>query len=507
MPHAELSPYHPKATQIMMAPKTTALALLLGICSPLLAQEQAGIRLSGYGGINSALLNPAATALSSWHWDVNLLEGAAHAWNNYAYMEQTSLLHLWQQRDGLDIIAAPDLPRGELPPTSATIVDFERDDRRRAALALGSLLGPSFYFSIGEQHRLGLLTRLRFMSTARGVDTQFSYYDYFNRPFFSEFEVSPFSMAAVGWSEIGLHYAFRGETGSGQIAWGATLKALQGFEGGYWHNASAFRLQKQPNDFLSGSPIDFRYGHTNSNLDGDGFAPQRNGGGLGLDLGLSWTIDGAADAPYHWKMGVSLIDFGRLSFNRNARNHQVRTNSQTTINTTPYRSYAALNESESYLAFFSSQALGDSAASLTGESFSLWLPAALSLQIDHALGGPLYVGAALVQGLPMNPGLRRGSLLVLSPRLESRWLEAALPVSLYDWQSLRLGMAVRLAFLTIGTDHLGSIFRRTDFYGTDFYLALKVNPFKNAADQGWQRGSKRSRPGGGNRGKVRCYQF
>jgi hypothetical protein len=490
-----------------MFPKTVALALAIGLLSTLSAQEQSGIRLSGYGGINSALLNPAAPALSPWRWDVNLVEGAAHAWNNYAYLEETSLLSLWRQRGELELISAPDLPRRERPRGDEIIVDYARDARRRSALVLGSVLGPSFYFSLGEQHRLGMLTRLRFMGTARGVDNDLSYYDYDQQPFFDDFEVAPFSMAAIGWSELGLNYAFAGETGVGQFAFGATLKILQGFEGAYWQNTGSFLLQKQPNDFLSGGPIDFAYGHTNSNLDGDGLRPQRNGGGLGLDLGVSWTIDGAADAPYLWKMGVSLIDFGRLSFSRNTRDYRVRTNAPTTVDLAAYRSFQNLDEGEDYLAFFSSQVLGDSSAALAGEAFGLWLPAALGFQFDRALGGPLYLGAALVQGLPMNPGLRRGSLLVLSPRLESRWLEAALPVSLYDWQSLRVGMAVRLAFLTIGTEHLGSIFGRSDFYGTDFYLALKVNPFGNGADQGWQRGSGRSRPGGGNRGKVRCYQF
>lgn len=495
---------------LIMIPRTIALALLLGLFSTISAQEQLGIRLSGYGGINSTLLNPAYHATTPLRWDINLAEGAAHFWNNYAYMQETSLLSLWQQRDNLDFIAAPDLPRGEQPQANTIVIDFNRDQRSRSTLALGSLLGPSFYFSIGEQHRIGLITRLRVMGTARGVDNQFSYYNYYPRPFFSEFEVAPFSSAIGAWSEVGLNYAYLAETGSGQIAIGATVKALQAYEGSYWQNASAFRLQKLPNDSLSGSPVDFRYGLTSSNLNAESFLPERNGGGIGLDLGLTLTIDGDADAPYLWKLGVSLIDLGRINFNRNAKKYQVRTSSQTIIGTDAYRSFISLEQSEDYLDFFSSQALGDSTAALVGQSFGFWLPAALSLQVDHALGGPVFIGAALIQGLPLNPGLRRGSLLAISPRLESRWLEAALPVSLYDWQSLRVGLAVRLAFLTIGTDHLGSIFRKSDLRGSDFYLALKVNPFSKAEppSRGWQGGgNKRTRVGNGNKGRVKCYEF
>jgi len=62
---------------------------------------------------------------------------------------------------------------------------------------------------------------------------------------------------------------------------------------------------------------------------------------------------------------------------------------------------------------------------------------------------------------------------------------------------LQIGAAVRLAFLTLGSENLGSFLGRKSLTGTDFYAAIKINPFR----LGWKGG-------GGRKGKeVKCYQF
>ena len=65
-------------------------------------------------------------------------------------------------------------------------------------------------------------------------------------------------------------------------------------------------------------------------------------------------------------------------------------------------------------------------------------------------------------------------------------------------------MTFKLGFLYLGTDNLGSLVGNTDLTGTDFYAALKVNPFNlglGKKDKGF--GQKRR----SNRGSVKCYDF
>ena len=49
-----------------------------------------------------------------------------------------------------------------------------------------------------------------------------------------------------------------------------------------------------------------------------------------------------------------------------------------------------------------------------------------------------------------------------------------MPLSLYNWQLVRLGLALRVYGITIGTDKLGGYFHFSDFTGLDFYLSFKV---------------------------------
>jgi len=94
--------------------------------------------------------------------------------------------------------------------------------------------------------------------------------------------------------------------------------------------------------------------------------------------------------------------------------------------------------------------------------------------------------------------VERGNLLAVTPRYESRWVSGFLPVSVYNWQHFQIGAAVRLAFLTFGTENIGSFFGRESLTGADFYAAIKINPFKS----GWKNG------GGGRKSQsVKCYEF
>ena len=112
----------------------------------------------------------------------------------------------------------------------------------------------------------------------------------------------------------------------------------------------------------------------------------------------------------------------------------------------------------------------------------------------------VYINATLVQRIPIGDiSVERGNLFALTPRYESRWISAFLPVSVYNWQQVQVGTAVRLAFLTFGTENIGSFLGSKSLTGADFYAAIKINPFQ----MGWKNG------GGGNRKSksVKCYEF
>ena len=468
------------------------------------SQEQLGLRLSNYAGINSTVLNPAYHSTTPFNWDVNIVEGAVHFTNNYAYLSQTNVPYLWRNRENLNFLLASDLTPEKPTPPNTVIVDFNNDNRSRYLYSLTSVMGPSFFVRLGQNHTIGLITRVRTVSSARGVDNDFSYYDYNSRPFFEDISIDPFRTATAGWAELGLNYSYSMPTANGQFTIGATLKGLRAYEGAYFNNESLFQLQKLPGDSLAGTAIDFSYAHTTTALEElENYEPQNNGNGFALDLGVTYSIEGYSDAIYDWKFGASITDLGWLNFNKNTSAYEVRIDDPLSIATAAYQDIQSLEGAEEYIEYFSFQTLGDSSAANTSNQFRLGLPTAFSLQASKSFGQYAYVDAVFVQGIPIsNATLQRGSLLALNPRFEHRWFEAALPIVVSNWQRPTVGLSVRLAFLTLGTDHLGSIIGNNDLYGSDFYVALKVNPFSIGDGDG--RGGS-IRQGARKRSKVKCY--
>lgn len=490
------------------------LSFLLALNSIASAQEQLGLRLSNYSGINSTVINPAYHNTSPFKWDVNLVEGAFHVSNNYAYIEETGLLDLYRNGEKLNFLIKSEPDSDVQLDPNDRLVDFDDNSRKRFGNILSSVMGPSFFVSLNPQHRIGLITKWRFMGSTQDLPTILSYYAYDAQKFFNEFSIDPFRGAAASWTELGLNYAFTTETANGSLSFGLTAKYLTGYEAAFVRNVNTFEYEKLPGDSISSlSSLRLLYGFTNSNLDSDGFDLSQNGQGLAFDLGMVFTIGGGYEAgDYDWKFGFSLLDLGRINFNKNAQLHELNGNDVLIVDTEGYKDFDSVEDFEASIQDLSLQTLGDLDASLVAESFKVALPSAISVQADRAISPHFYIGAAYMQGFPMgDASIRRGSLLALAPRYESRWFEAMLPITYYNWEDVKLGLSLRLAFLTLGTDHLGSIFARSDFYGTDFYVALKFNPFKiNKGDDNEDKGIRsggRTRGIGGGNGRVKCYQF
>jgi hypothetical protein len=97
--------------------------------------------------------------------------------------------------------------------------------------------------------------------------------------------------------------------------------------------------------------------------------------------------------------------------------------------------------------------------------------------------------------------------LAVVPRYEQRWFSFSLPIVLNDWRSLRMGVAARLGFLYLGTDNVGSFFKKEKLTGGDFYAGLKINAFSlgQREKRGYHRDDGSTARGRQKRGKIKCY--
>ena len=77
--------------------------------------------------------------------------------------------------------------------------------------------------------------------------------------------------------------------------------------------------------------------------------------------------------------------------------------------------------------------------------------------------------------------------MAIIPRYETKYFELSVPISLYDYNYPRVGIAARFYFITIGTERLGTYLGLSDMNGMDIYASIKI---------GINKGSCKERCGG-----------
>ncbi len=468
---------------------------LIGM-TELSAQEQLGLRTGYYSGVSGLIINPASGPGSAFNWEVNLVSAGVFAENNYGFAYNTNVPTILRQLP--EAAVATDYNSEVEFPDNTIIADYYDNQKRKFAFAQADVMGPSFMVNLASGHSFGLFTRMRAAASTVDIPAEMNYYFFDRTPLGEEFNIAPFQVAAMSWSEIGVNYAYRIPLAEGYLDIGASVKFLQGYEAVYLDSRRNFGLtQLEGEDFDINSP-EFEIAYTTSNAQGEYEGISRNGSGVGIDLGMMVTIEDYED-DYVWKFGASLLDLGRIRFRNNAARHLIRFDDVSEFDSDDYRDVDTFDE---YMALLSEQMLDDPEASFAGNDFAIWLPGALSFQAEYQAMPGLFVGGVWVQRLPyQQPAIRRGNLFSIIPRYERRWFGFSLPLSVYNYQNFNFGAAMRIGFLTFGSENLGSWTGRSDFTGTDFYVGLKINPFK--LNLGFGGGGGRGNSGKG----VRCYEF
>lgn len=468
----------------------------------LLGQEQLGLRLENYSGINSVFLNPAATISTPIKWDVNIASVGFFFENNYGFVRDASALALYSQREELDVRYAGDVTNENLLPENAFVADYFNDGKDRYVSALLMVHGPSAMVKI-KKHTVGAFYNYRFAFGAPNIPTNLSFYTYDMRELFETFPVSPFDGNMMIWDELGINYAYKVETNAGFLSFGANIKYLRGKEAAYFENVNTFDLVKVGQDSIASESATFNYGLTTASIDAETFANKTTGTGFGLDVGISATFGGYKDEGYTLKIGGALLDFGYVDFAGEAQQHQVSLTQYTDITIDDFDDIQEVAQYNELLQRFSEVTTGSPTESLQENSFRMLLPTGISLQADYSFTENIFLNATIVQGFRLGkPGIARNSIAAITPRYEHRWYSLQMPIVLHDYQNFRIGLAARLAFLVIGTDNLGGVLGRTsDFTGTDFYVGLKVNPF-NTNSSDFYSGPGRKKLG---RKKIKCY--
>lgn len=489
-----------------------AIVFAILICrTAVFSQEQLGMRLERYAGIYSASLNPANTAFNPNRWEISLFSADVFLENSYAYLRNTSLPHAL--RNTSKIVSVIDTSAENPPVRDAIFQDYFDGKRKMHAVVQARVTGPSFSFRLGEDRVLGLVTAFRTGISSYKIPRVLAYRTISDLPINQAVNIPPAGVQGLAWAEIGLHYSHRNTDADVYTAFGATPRLLLGFEGFFSRAQSAFDYTQRPGDTVTFGSARWDYALTTGNFTNhsDSVRARVQGKGFGLDIGYAWAApdeEGEGDEDYLWRFGVSLIDAGFIRFGKNAERHHIEFDTLVTVTDADF---PPRDNPHDLIGDASRAFLNDPAASLRARAFSMGLPTALSVQFDAKVAPHLYISGLIVQRVPlMRYSLQRPSTVAVAPRFEHRWLSLSLPVVLDDWRSLRMGLAARLGFLYLGTDHLGSFFKKEKLTGADFYIGLKINAFSiliNKKEGGGYSTSGDGKESRQKRRKIKCYEF
>jgi hypothetical protein len=447
------------------------------------AQEMLGFVNSNYAGIHSAIINPSGLTNSKYFLDINFLTLGVSIENNYVFISKSDY------KFSRFLSTNPQFPAH--PPDNQATYDYYNTNLKKAFANI-RVLGPSVMLSYGD-HAFGLTTGFRTVISGRNIPYEIAKFGYSSLDFKPQHRINykdyrGFNMAAMSWAEIGITYAyvfkkFNMENWSA----GISIKRLLGVAGAYANidnidymlvnkdTANVYNLNAESGYSL---PVDYQ---SNDLIR----TPVFRGGGFGFDIGITYkkTIKGQQNIryseicakpfiPYRYKIGVSIIDLGRISFKKNAQ--KLVFNDVSTywpdINNFAYVNIgSAVRE-------LSRRFYGDTHELLKGNRIKIGLPTAISLQVDVHYIGNWYLNGTLIYPIRLNSAsLVRPSEVALTPRYETDYFEVDIPVSLYDFYKPRIGISARLGIFTVGTDKLGGFFHLNDFTGLDFYFAVKLN--------------------------------
>jgi hypothetical protein len=213
--------------------------------------------------------------------------------------------------------------------------------------------------------------------------------------------------------------------------------------------------------------------------------PRFRGKGLGFDLGIiyqkkkqevqSERVDKLCAqnyTPYQYKIGVSLLDIGRIKFTQNAEK-LVLDNVSTDWYGILYNQYTSVRD---FTNLVSNQFYGDTTSLIQGNEIKIALPLALSVQTDVNFYKNWFVNGTMVLPLQISKsGLRRPALLAVTPRYETALFDISMPITLFDWTEPRIGLSARFLWFFVGTEKLSGFFHYKDFTGLDFYFGAKIS--------------------------------
>lgn len=427
-----------------------------------LSQEEYGIAHSNYAPTKTFLHNPTNTLDNKVWLDIHVVGAGAFIHNNYVFLKGTQFSMI------------PDLFTNQDNWPEFQFKEGANNKRGYQELDL-QLLSATYQY---KRHGFGFSSRIRQSFDFRRLPGEVAQlltngtYDYdglygqvigVNKMF-----INQMAFLDLGFSYSNQFYHFAHET----MGAGITLKYLMGFAGA---GIKIDDLEYNVQNPLTTEFYTFN-GTVASGTPGDGIS---GGSGVAVDLGFVYKktlhnvthyepySEASACEPYDYKykLSAAIVDFGYINFNKNATRQDVESSLSNT----------ALDDGALQLSTFDQFVSSNFTNITTTDKFRMLTPAAINVMGDYNFENYYHLSGYVSQAFFRRNalGVKRPSVWAVTGRYQRKWFEGSGTISMMNFNDLRLGVAARFGYLTIGTDKLISYLGVRDFYGTDFYFNLR----------------------------------
>ena len=445
------------------------LLLLVCLCygSKSIAQNAFGALHSNFTPTNSLYLNPSSMLDSKVWLDINIVGAGVYVNNDLVNLNNHSLISLLMGATVLD-----------------TDLDYNQNQKKYHAYNRNFVAAPSVVWNQGD-HAAGLSIGARSYTGARNVPDYIARFIENGVPEFDaqhdiDYSAENLRVASINFSEIKLSYGYTFlKKGRNMFMGGITVSKFFSLAGGGANiynfdfnvdNDSLISIENIETDLMMTPEIVFNAK-----------------GGIGLDIGFTFQKmlgdatgyyphspkSGCRELGYKYKLGLSIVDIGSVKFSTEDILY-----AGYNFDSYNWENYvdSEVNE-ENPLDLFASQERNITEGNVRKPN-KVRLPTFVSGQFDYNIwDSKVYVNATVIQGVPVSKnkfGLRHANSLSITPRYESYLIDFALPISLYEYRYPQLGASLRVGPLTLGTDKLINWFKKSNIYGADIYVYLKV---------------------------------
>jgi hypothetical protein len=417
-------------------------------------------------GVTALGHNPAFFAASPLIWDAQLLSGGTFVETDYVFIHHSNVSHLLTTSKSIERF----IPEVHLQMSDQHLyyqfVEGQKPMRHNVNAFAGT---PAFATRINHKWSAGFYVKMRQAFSVENQDPELSL------PILEAWQIpttkniAPTNAVGMVWSEYALNIAHTTKISGKSLSIGLNTKLLVGHQGLYVHSPDHLNITKLYDHFMAGE-ANVEYAFTY--LDEE-FNLNANGLGLGIDIGVVFSEQ---DGDHPWRLSAAITDLGAVNFTKHGERHYIRTETNAII---PEPTFDNVNNIREFAAALSNSIYNNPSATLQGNDFGILTPAGFNFNFDMQIANNVFFNGSAVRKFVVNPRqLHKENYLATSIRYETPFLEIGLPLVLYQNNDFRPGAWVRVGPVTIGSDHVGSLFfKQKQLSGSDIYFAIKLNNF------------------------------